>query len=54
MPKVNVMAKKKNEQQLADILLLLISIESFVTFEFAPNICQLLVYPLDFCLLAFA
>jgi len=51
--KVDVMAEEKDEQQLANIFLLLIAVEGFVSFEFAPYIGQLLVYAFNLRLFAF-
>ncbi len=48
MTKVNVVSQKENEQQLADILLLLVSIQGLVALEFVSNVGQLLVNPLYF------
>ncbi len=54
MPEINVMAKKKYKQQFTDIFLLLVSIERFVAFEFAPNVGQFFVNTLYLCFLALA
>ena len=54
MTEVDVVAQKEDKQQFADIFLLLISIESFVAFEFIPYIRQLFVDSLDFCLFRLA
>ena len=51
---IDVMAEQKDEQQLAHVLLLLVAVQRFVPFEFAPNVGQLLVDALDFRLFAFA
>lgn len=45
MAEINVMAEEKDEEQFADVFLLLIAIEGFVAFEFASYIGQLFVYP---------
>lgn len=42
------MSEKEDKQQFTDILFLLISIQSFVSFELIPNVGQFLVYSLDF------
>lgn len=54
MAKVDVMPQQKDKQQFAHIFLLLISVQRFITFEFASYIGQLLVDALDFSLFAFA
>uniref|UniRef100_A0A182XS43 Uncharacterized protein n=1 Tax=Anopheles quadriannulatus TaxID=34691 RepID=A0A182XS43_ANOQN len=51
---IDVMAEQKDEQQLAHVLLLLVAVQRFVPFKFAPNVGQLLVDALDFRLFAFA
>lgn len=38
MPEIDVVAKEKNEQQLAHIFLLLVSIKCFVPFKFTANV----------------
>lgn len=50
---VNVMAKQEDKEQLADIFLLAVAIESFVPFEFGANVGQLFIDPLDLGFLAF-
>lgn len=54
MAEVDVVAKEEDEQQLADIFLLLVTIESFIAFEFTSDVRQLLVHALHFRLFAFA
>lgn len=54
MTKVNVMAEQKYEQQLAHILLFLITVQSLISFELTSNVGQFFVYTLDFGLFAFA
>lgn len=51
MSKVNVVAKQENEQQLADIFLLAVAIQSFVPFELGSNVGQLFIDPFDLCFL---
>ena len=41
--KVNVVTKKEDEKQLADVLFLLVPIEGLVALELGPNIGQFLV-----------
>lgn len=48
------MTKKENKEQLAYIFFLLVTVQGLITFEFATYIGQLLIYPFDFRLLAFA
>ena len=52
MSKVNVMAQQKNEEQLADILLLAVPIQSFVPFKLGTNVGQLLVDSFNLSFLA--
>lgn len=47
MSEIDVMTQKKDEQQLADILLLAVAIQSFVTLELGADVGQLLVDALD-------
>lgn len=51
--KVDVMAKQENEEQLAHILLLAVSIQSLVALELGADVGQLLIDPFDLRLLAF-
>lgn len=53
MAKVDVMAKQENEEQLAHILLLAVSIQSLVALELGADVGQLLIDPFDLRLLAF-
>lgn len=53
MSKINIMPQKENKQQLAHVFLLLVTIQSFITFKLATYISQLLIYPFDLRLLAF-
>lgn len=53
MSKINVMAEKEYEKQFTDILLLLVSVECFVAFEFASNVRKFFVDALDFCFFTF-
>ena len=53
MTEIDIMTQQKYEQQLADIFLLLIAIQSFVAFEFAAYVGKFLVYALHFRLFAF-
>lgn len=52
MSKVNVMAKQKDKEQLADILLLAVAIQSLVPFELGADVGQLFINPFDLSLLA--
>lgn len=54
MAKVNVMSEQEDEEQLAHVLLLLVAVQRLVALEFAPDIGQLLIDPLDLGLLALA
>ena len=54
MTEIDVMAQQEDEQQLAHILLLLVTIQGFVALEFVSNVGQFLVDPLYFGLFAFA
>lgn len=54
MAKVDVVTKEENKQQLTHIFLLLITVEGFVAFKFAPNVRQLLVHSFHFRLFTFA
>lgn len=54
MSKVNVMAEQEDKEQLADILLLAVAIESFVPFKLGTNVGQLFIDPFDLGFLAFA
>lgn len=54
MTKVDVMAQQEDEQQLADVFLLLIAVEGLVAFEFTSNVRELLVHALHFRLFALA
>lgn len=54
MAEVDVVAEEEDEQQLANIFLLLIAVECLVAFELTSNIRQLLVHALHFRLFAFA
>lgn len=47
--KVNVVAKQENEQQLADIFLLAVTIQSFVSFELGTNVGKLFINPFNLC-----
>jgi hypothetical protein len=51
---VDVVAQQKDEQQLADIFLLLVAVERLVAFELTSNVRELLVHALDFRLFALA
>lgn len=53
MTKVNIVTKQEYEQQFADIFLLLIPIQSFVSLELIANIGQLFVDSFDLSFLAF-
>jgi hypothetical protein len=53
MAEVDVMTQEEDEQQLADVLLLLISIQRLISLEFTPDIGQLLVDPFNLRFLAF-
>ena len=48
MTEINVMAEKEDEEELANVFLLLVAVQSLVAFEFRPNVGQLLVDPLNF------
>lgn len=54
MAEIDVVAQQKDEQQLANIFLFLVTVQRFVAFKFATNIGQLFVYALYFSLFAFA
>ena len=54
MSKVDVMAEEEDEEQLADVLLLLVAVQGLVALELGADVGQLLVDPLDLGLLAFA
>lgn len=54
MPEIDVMAQQKDEEQLADILLLAVAIQSFVPLELGADIGQLLVDALDLSFFALA
>lgn len=51
--KVDVMAQQEDEEQLADVLLLAVAVQSLVALELGADVGQLLVNPLDLCLFAF-
>lgn len=53
MSKVDIVTEKKNEQQLANVFLLLVAIECLVSFEFTANVCEFFIDSLDLCFLAF-
>lgn len=53
MPKVDVVAQQEDEEQLADVLLLAVAVQSLVALELGADVGQLLINPLDLCLLAF-
>lgn len=48
LAEIDVMAEQKDEQQLADVLFLLVAVQRFVSFKFAPDVGELLVDTLDF------
>ena len=48
------MAEQEDEEQLADVLLLLVAVQRLVALEFRTNVGQLFVDALDLGLLAFA
>jgi len=48
MTKVNIMSQQENEEELAHVLFLLVSIQCFISLEFTPNICQFFIDSLDF------
>lgn len=50
--KVNVVSKQEDEEQLADIFLLAVAIESLVPFKLGANVGQLFVNPFDLGFLA--
>ena len=50
--KVDVMSQQEDEEQLADILLLTIAIQCLIPLELGADVGQLLIDPLDLCLLA--
>lgn len=52
MPEVDVVAQKEDEEQLADILLLAVAIQSLVPFELGADVGQLFINPFDLSLLA--
>ena len=54
MTEVNVVTQQEDEQQFADILFLLITVQRFVAFEFISNVRQFFIDPFDFGLLTFA
>ena len=54
LAKVDVMAEQEDEEQLADVLLLLVAVQRLVALEFRTNVGQLFVDALDLGLLAFA
>ena len=54
MAKVDVMSQQEDEEQLADIFLLLVAIKRLVALELATNVGQLLVDTLDLGLFALA
>lgn len=54
MTEVNVVTEQKDEEQFADILLLLVAIERLVSLELAADIGQLFVDSLYLSLLALA
>lgn len=54
MAKVYVMSEQEDEEQLAHVLLLLVAVQGLVPLEFAADVGQLFVDPLDFRLLALA
>lgn len=49
---VDVVSEQEDEEQLADVLLLAVAIESLVPFELGADVGQLFVDPLDFGFLA--
>ena len=51
---VDVVAEQEDEEELAHVLLLLVSVERLVALELAPDVGELLVDPLDLGLLALA
>ena len=51
---VDVVAEEEDEEQLADVLLLLVAVQGLVPLELGPDVGQLLVDPLDLCLLGLA
>lgn len=53
MSKVDVVAQQEDEEQLADVLLLAVAVQSLVALELGADVGQLLVDPLDLRLLAF-
>lgn len=54
MAKVYVMSEQEDEEQLAHVLLLLVAVQGLVPLEFAADVGQLFVDPLDFRFLALA
>lgn len=48
--KVDIVAEKEDEEQLADVLLLTVTIQSFISFKLGADVRQLLVNTLDFSL----
>ena len=54
VPEVDVVAEEKDEQQLAHVLLLLVTIERLFTLELGANVRQLLVDTLQLRLFALA
>ena len=48
------MAKQEDEEELADVLFLLVAVQGLVAFKLGPDVCQLLVNPLDLRLLTLA
>lgn len=54
MAKVDVMAKQEDEEKLADVFLLAVTIQRLVSFELRSDVCQLFVYAFNFSFFAFA
>ena len=54
MAEVDVVSEQEDEEQLADVLLLLVAVQGLVALELGADVGQLLVDPLDLGLLAFA
>ena len=52
MSKINVMAEQEDEEKLADILFLAVTIQSLVPFKLRADVGQLFIYPFDLSLLA--
>lgn len=53
MTEINIVPEEEYEEELADVFLLLVPIESLIPFELAANVRELLVYTFDFSFFTF-